>query len=54
MILIQLIEMLIDIINKVNERKAIDELYNMSDRELRDIGLARCDIQYNVKRGNGR
>jgi len=32
-------------------RHAVEELRNMSDRDLRDIGICRCDIEYIVRHG---
>lgn len=30
------------------KRKTIEELHRLTDRELSDIGIARCDIHYTV------
>ena len=32
-------------------RRAVEELRNMSDRDLRDIGICRCDIEHIVRYG---
>jgi len=34
------------------QRKAIKELYSLTDRELKDLGIARCDIERVVKMAN--
>jgi uncharacterized protein YjiS (DUF1127 family) len=44
---------IVDIIKqKIIEWHAIARLHNLSDRELRDIGITRYDIEYQVKHGN--
>ena len=35
---------------RIKYNEAVEELKNLSDRQLRDMGIARCDI-YQVARG---
>jgi uncharacterized protein YjiS (DUF1127 family) len=37
---------------KMDEWRAIEKLHKLSDRELRDIGVTRYDIEHKVKHGN--
>jgi uncharacterized protein YjiS (DUF1127 family) len=38
--------------NHVNYRKAVDELSRLSDRDLSDLGISRCDIKRVARSAN--
>ena len=50
--ILTLSEFIFSLIKKIyNRRKHINELSYLSDRDLRDIGISRSELEYKIKTG---